>query len=75
MDGAGPDLIPLMTDLVSQYGSLGVVMGTTLYYLIKIKEKLDRLLEINNQVFGALLSMVDKNQRTVMETKIRKGDD
>lgn len=71
----------MIVDLLTEYGSLGMAMAVTLYFLNEIKRKLDVLLEINNRSFGLLISLVDKTHRSVEESRVddathrARGDD
>ena len=80
MDSSSMDMYTIISKTLTQYGDLGMAMVTILYFLNQIKTKLNLLLEMNNRVFGLLISLVDKQQRDAEtirlanETKLGRGE-
>lgn len=56
-------LIDIVMTIVREYGVTGFALFALLYYVKSTQAKLDKLIVINNRVFGVMLSLVDRRER------------
>lgn len=57
------DLTQLVLALVREYGIAALACFALFYYAKETSAKLDRILDMDNRVFGVMISLLDKKDR------------
>ena len=57
------NMMDIVMTVVREYGVTGFAVLALFYYVKSTQTKIDKLIEINNRVFGVMLSLADRRER------------
>ena len=66
-------LVDIVMTIVREYGVTGFAVFALFYYVKSTQAKLDKLIEINNRVFGVMLSLADRREREREKEKTKES--
>lgn len=58
------DLADLVIRLIEQYGAAGFAMSFGVYYVVILQKKIDKLINLNYKMFGALTAFASKSKKS-----------
>ncbi len=70
----GTEFSEILASLIDKYGVLGAAMVFLIYYVKSLGDKMTKLTDITNRSFGALMAMVDKDDRDDMNKTSKGGE-
>lgn len=54
------DLVALIVDFVTKFGSSGLALSFCVYFLVVLQNRLDKLIELSTKMFGIMLTLSKK---------------
>lgn len=61
------ELVTILTALVETFGVGGLALTFSVYFLMVLQKKLDKLIEVNTKMFGILISLSKKPSKYEVE--------